>query len=178
VRKFLAFIFVVGIAILVINALGTHHTRFNSPATEESGGRDRIILPSPAPSTMSVRSEAAGWQSTAVHVDALDTIQVSASGTVTYWRGKDGSEQRCGPDGVTGTTADSCYLAPGLNKNALVGAIYIDSSHTYWKFNVGSSCSVRSPSSGMLYFGINDTNNCGGTADNRGGWDLSFRVIP
>jgi hypothetical protein len=103
-------------------------------------------------------------------VYAGDSISITASGSVVYWKSRDGHESlSCGPSGVGGSTQESTYLVPGLRRMSLVGKI---GSST---FHIGSGLSFRAPATGPLYLGINDTVHAGGCADNDGYWLVEIR---
>jgi len=119
-----------------------------------------------------VYADVSSWQSTGVYANTGDTLVFVACGKVVHWQSRDKTQkQYCGPDGVPGTTNETVYLAPGLIKMGLVGRI---GNHF---FNIGSSRTVRAPTSGYLYLGMNDTVYYGGCADNEGYWTVGIVLI-
>jgi hypothetical protein len=138
---------------------------------EGSGTGPYPVTSSTESKTVYVSARTASWQSTGMSVNAGDDVSLSASGSVIHWKSGDGrSSKSCGPNGVSGSTNENVYLAPGLRKMGLVGKI-----HGY-VFDVGSSKSFRSSYSGTLYLGMNDTVHYGGCADNEGSWTVRVTV--
>ena len=121
--------------------------------------------------TLNVSARVSSWQATGIYIEGGDTLVFSATGSVRYIVGPDGSEKHCGPGGISGDSSDSCFLAPGKGRHALVGKIGSGPA-----FRVGSGKTITASTAGELYLGMNDTVYCGGSTDNSGSWNVSLRI--
>ncbi len=95
------------------------------------------------------RSREQAWHASGIQLEAGDRLELVASGAIAL---SDGSSHECTPYGLIGVKATPSYLAPGLDRYALIGKIGPDGR----PFQVASRTTLEVEGPGELFLGVND----------------------
>ena len=92
---------------------------------------------------------AEAWHASEIKLEVGQRVAISATGAIAL---SNYSRREGPPDGLVGIPADASYLAPGLDRYALVARIGTEGA----PFQVGTHTAITIEDPGELFLGVND----------------------